>query len=727
MANKKRVVIPKDDVVEELKERFGLAFESSKEQRQKSYDDYLFCDPEKQWDPIIKAQRESEGKPVFSFDRINQQVKQITNAQRSNRPAVKINPCNNEADKDTAEVYEGLIRHIEYISGADQAYDTAFDWCVKTGVGYYRLRTAYLDDTTFDQDIIIDRIVNPFSVYIDPAYKTADGSDISWAIISEDITVEDFKEQYQESKLVNFNQNSWMSLGDEEPDWFTYGNSGRTGCRICEYWKKVTQKKTLCKLEDGRSLYEDELKEEDKKRVEAKRDVITESIKWYKCNGIEILDEGEWAGKYIPIIPVFGEEYHLDGSSVYSGMVRNCKTEQLELNIVKNNMLEVIALAPKAPWVGRMGFVGDGDNKRAWETANRVNYPYLQYASADDQGNPLTPPERLNQEPAIQAFIEATNMAENDIKTTNGLYDPSLGNKMANDQSGLAIKALQNQGSLGNYNFSDNLSRAIRLEGLMLIDLIPHIYDTKRTIRIIGIDEEHKMVQIDPNAPVMSLYDESYADLDGVERIFNLKAGKYDVTVSSGPSYQTKRIEDANILFELIGKDPNLMAQYADIVFQALDSPIGLQMTERAQKLLPPQLQPKSKGGKQTLDQLQQQVQEQQGMIQQLTQTLQKETALADKQQNELQIAQLQQQTELLKHKTQMEHDTNKIVFASQMEELKMKAEQSHEALTAIQKHLLAMDMATHNASLDTIPAPQSTPAPGTDQASSQAIPEGQL
>jgi len=713
-----------DPIVEEMKKRFELSADATKEQRQRSLEDLKFCDPENQWDTNVKNLRSAEGRPSLSFDRLGQMVAQIVNAERENKPSVLVKPVNGGADVETAEIYQGLIRHIDVSSASDQAIDVAFESAVRMGFGFYRILTRYEDTKSFNLEPFIKSIINPFSVYWDPTTKEPDGSDMDWCIITEDLTDEEYKRQFPTSQLADYNEKAWLTLGDEEPKWFTSKGENK-GCRICEYWRKERTTKKIYRV--GKKVYfEDELPKNKRKEDFASDDIREtdiEIVKCYKCNGVEILKEDEWAGKYIPIIPVWGSALHLGGETIYSGMVRNLKSEQVHLNLSKNNLIETAGMVPKAPWVGPIGFTAGGENKQVWQNSNRVNYSYLEYAVEDDQGRELPPPTRNFQEPAVQALIEIANMAENDLKATSGLYDPALGNKMSLNQSGVAIKSLQTQGAIGNFHYSDNLNRSLRLEGLILLDLIPKIYDTERVVRIIGMDNEHKQVRINGTPDVDE--DTGNIDKDGVLRIFKLndEDAKYDVVISSGPSFQTRREEDRNMLFDLFQRDPSLFQNYSDVIFGTLDSPAAVQLTERAKALLPTNLQNLDGKKKMTAQQLTLQLQDAQQTIQQLTEHLQQETKLADHEESllrsKLQIAQLEQQTQLMKERMAIEGNLNVAALQAEIKANSLALDHQRELITNLQQHLLDKDMAAQQAALD-----QQTQAAQAQQQNQQDTPQ---
>ena len=685
---------PREPLIAEIRKRFDVAQQAVEKQHKLSMEDMKFCSTEHQWSEEIKIAR--AGKPTYASDRINSQVKNLVNAQRENRPAVSIHVCNDGANEDVAEVLQGIVRHIEVESDADLAYDQAFEDTVRCGFGFWRILTEY-EEGGFDQTIKIESIINPFQVYLDPNFKKLDGSDIEYAFVVENLTEDEFKAQYPKADLTGFNSSTWLGLNNRIPQWFS--NNGKF-CTVAEYFCKEFETKTIVKLSDGRIMDKKDLTDEEKPMIVLERDTREPIVKWYKLNGVEILEETTWPGSRIPIIPVFGDALLEEGQRIYSGLVRKVKEEQQMLNIVKTTAIELIAMTPKAPWIGPKGFTGDSKND--WADANTAPKAYLEYEITNDLGEPMPPPTRNVQGPDLGPVLEIMQTLEMDIKSTNNMYDPSMGQKVS-DQSGVAVKALQNAGSMTNYHFSDNLSRAIRLEGRILLDLIPKVYSEKRVIRIVGLDDKHRLVTINGQGTP----DETGCEtISGVTKVFDVTTGKYDVTVSAGPSYQTKRQENQAMLFDLAGKDPALMGIAGDLIVSQMDSPIAIQLRKRLEKALPPGLLDDPNDPNRDLPPaIAQRLQHDQQLIQQLTQTLQQETELADKEQNKIKlqtnIAQIEQQTALLKQQSEQHHDANLLAMKTQLQEVHMKHQQSHEILSSLQKHLLKKEEIDHKAHAD--------------------------
>ena len=523
---------------------------------------------------------------------------------------------------------------------------------------------------------------------------------MEWCFLIETLTLDAFKLQYPNSTVASWSQLEWNNNNN---DWIS---TGEKSIIIAEFFYKTNEVKKLIRLKDGSVK---DKKDCNKKELEQKlgeRDVIVPKIKWCKINGEEVLEETDWLGKFIPVVPVFGDRLLNinDYKTLYTGLVSKCKEEQMMLNVSKSVAVELIAAMPKTPWIGPTGFTAS--HKQDWQDINQKNLAYIEYDAFDSQGNQLPPPERNLADAPIQGIMTFMESIENDIKATNSMFDPMLGQKVSN-QSGVAVKALQQQGSITNYHYSDNLTRAIRLTGEIIMDLIPHIYSEKRVVRIIGLDDKAELVTLnDPEA------------LNGV---FDLSEGRYEVAVTSGPSYLTRRQENLQVLMDLASKDPAMMTWAPDLIISQMDFPMKQAFVDRAVKVLPPGLQPQPKTGQQMdPQQMSNQLQQQQQMIQQLTQTLQKETELADKvtqdQQTKLQIAQLDASTEVAKHNATLQHESNSTLLKLEIERLKEESKQSHALLVEVHKHLANKDLATHNANLQ---AQQSLatnlPTPGTN------------
>ena len=578
------------EIMEEAHSRFELAVEAWSNFRSEAIDDLHFMAPggEFQWDPAARRERISSGKPVISTDRLNAQVKSLTNAQRQTPVAVKVSPINDTGDKEIADVLQGLMRHIEVHNGADAVYNTAFDHRVKMGVGYWRILTDYCNDKSFEEEIKIQRISNPFSVYLDPTFKNADGSDIKWAFITSDYLEDDYKMQFPDTELATLDDARWTSIGDDSPNWIVSSESGDKIARVAEYFRIKETPKTIAQLNNGKVKNIKDLTDKEKKNIKSTRDTTECVVECFVINGQEIIDRHIFPGKFIPIVPVFGDEYNENGQPMYSGIVRNSKEEQRGLNTMISNVVEKVAMNSKSPWIGPRGFMGN--RKQEWNASNRINYVALEYEVFDDQLNPIPPPQKDTTEPGIQNILQAMTIFENNIKATNNIYDPQMGQKTSNDQSGVAIEKLATQGAIGNYHFSNNLSRAIRLSGMIMLYIIQQIYDTKRVIRTIGFDDKEKLVTINSksNDPDTK---KNQATLAAVPKIFDLTTGEYSVDVAAGPSYNTKREASAQKLFDLCGKAPQLIGIIGDKLVKLLDDPVMDAISTRIYKSLPPQLQ----------------------------------------------------------------------------------------------------------------------------------------
>ena len=582
------------DILATARARLDMAVSALAESREDEIDDLRFYagspDNHWQWPADVLATRGAvqgqtiNARPCLTINKLPQHVRQVTNDQRQNRPGAKVIPVDDNADVEVADIFNGMIRHIEYISDADVAYDTACENQVSYGEGYLRLLTEYCDDNTFDQDIKIGRVRNSFSVYMDPTIQDPTGADAKYCFVTEDLTKAEFERMYPDASPITTLQS--LGVGDQSiSNWLNEDT-----VRIADYYYIDFDPETLNLYPGNATAFEGTPEDKQLRAIYGKpkksRQSDRQKVKYCKINGYEILEEREWAGKYIPVIRIVGNEFEVDGRLYVSGLVRNAKDAQRMYNYWVSQEAEMLALAPKAPFIGYGGqFEGYETN---WKTANTQNWPYLEVNPdvTDGQGGMLPLPQRAQPPMASSGLLQAKAGASEDIKSTTGQYNASLG-MGSNERSGKAILARQREGDVGTYHYGDNLARGVRHVARQLVDLIPKIYDTQRIARIIGEDGETKMIKINPEQeqPVNKIVDERGIV---IEKIYNPGVGKYDVVAITGPGYATKRQEALEAMAQLLQGNPQLWAVAGDLFVKNMDWPGAQEMSKRFAKTIDP-------------------------------------------------------------------------------------------------------------------------------------------
>ncbi len=556
------------DIIEEARDRFDLAEDAMRDIRVAAEDDLLFVDGEGQWDEALEAQRTSAGRPCLRINKTIGFVDQVVGDQRQNRPQIKVRPVDSKSDPEVAKVLNGMIRNIENASQADIAYDHAFEHAVASSLGFFRVLTEYADDDVFEQDIKIKRISNPLSVSFDPAAKEWDCSDGMYSFITERYTKEEFKRRFPDAGVDNWD-------GEEFDDWFDNDE-----VRVCEYWRKVPVTVKIYQLRDGtvvKDLPKDLAKDPDL-GVLNEREVKTHKVEWYLLNGSEVLDgPTAWAGKYIPIVPVWGKELNVKGKRKLRSLIRNTKDSQREYNYMHSTATETIALAPRVPYLVTPEQISG--HEEMWRESQTKNFPYLYY-NPDPEGGGRPQREASAQVPA--GMLQMLEICSEELKATTGQYNPDMGTSENANQSGRALLALQHQGAKSSFAFVDNLTRSLNFLGRILVDLVPKIYDTQRVVRILGEDGKEDFIEL--NRKVMDPGTLKPVILNDITR------GKYDVVVSTGPSYVTQRVEAASMMVEMARSWPQLTQFAGDLVAKSMDFPGAEELAKRMEKLLPPGL-----------------------------------------------------------------------------------------------------------------------------------------
>lgn len=587
-----------DALLKEAIEAFELAEEFEDENRKTALDDVRFARLGEQWPEKIKKQRDTDGRPCLTINKMPAFTRQVVNDARQNKPSIKVHPVDDTADIETAEVINGLIRNIEYISDADVAYDTGVECAVDRGFGYWTVDIDYAFDDTFDLDLLIKRVANPFAIYGDPASTAADSSDWNTAFNIDKVKKDDFKRQYPEAERVDWEFDFQKMNAPWHDDEYVM---------VADWWRREEVERTILLLSDGMVIRKEQIEDlrdvmfANDISVVKERQVPSHKVTRYKMTGAEILSTDPWPGKYIPIIPVYGEDFDIEGKRYLRSLIHNGKDAQRMFNYWRTTGTELVALAPRVPFIGPKGaFVTDSAK---WQTANQVSHGYLEYDVVREANG--MPPQRqpMDSGAAAGALQEALN-ASDDMKAIIGLYDASLGAR-SNETSGKAIMARQREGDVSTFHFLDNLTRAIRHTGRVVIDLIPHIYDKPRIVRVLGEDGSQESTKI--NQPVQAKDEDGNPQTEQVEnpetgevseqpvmRVFDLTAGKYDLIVNAGPSFTSRREEAATQMTEMVRSYPDIAPVIGDLIAKNMDWPGADEIARRLQKMLPQQLQEQS-------------------------------------------------------------------------------------------------------------------------------------
>jgi len=605
-----------DKIIEEARKRMARAEEADQDNRTRFVDDMKFSfgdsDNRFQWNDSEYKRRDSANRPALTINKTEQHVLKVLNQARINTPQIKIYAADGAADPETADILDGMIRHIQYDSDAEKAYDIALETATRGGVGYWRVLTEYEDETSFNQDVKIQAIHNPLTVFIDPDCKDIEGADARFAFIYEDISKEEFEARYphEEAKAIDWvDRKGWLKSEDD--------------IRIAEYFRVVEKADRVYVDAEGETLLRSEVDPETLPMVEEmavqSRQVMRRTIEWYLLAADKILDQNTWPGRFIPVVRIVGQELNIEGKRHRKGLTSGLKDPQRMYNYWTSSAVEHVALQSKVPWLLPAEAV-EGHEKY-WNNANTDNVAYLPYNAVDASGNAIPAPSRNPPPTMAPAYIQGLQVSSEELKMASGQYDASMG-AQSNETSGRAIWARQQQGDTATYHYIDNQARALRFTGRILIDLIPKIYDVARVVRVVGEDGERAMAKIDPGMD--QAMSEQTADDGTVEKIYNPGVGKYDVVVSVGPAFASRRQEAFAVLSDMAARNPALMQVAGDLIMKAADFPMADDLADRIRKTIPPQLVDDTQDPQ--VIQLQQQLQQAQQQMQAMA------AALDDKQ-----------------------------------------------------------------------------------------------
>ncbi len=547
-----------DDIIATALERFQLAQDGWEEIYQKARDDLQFQsdEPNAQWDNKLLQDRRN--RPIYTVDQLSQFVHQVSNDIRMNTPSIDIIPDDEGTDVETAEILQGIIRGIEYKSNADAAYDTAVDFSIKSSIGFIRVDHSYTNEEGFEQELLIKRVINPLAVYIDPNSIEPDGSDAMYGFVLEDMNLKDFQKLYPDASPVSWDDTEEKLDGQKDK------------VTICEYFE-IVENTTEYGLIEGKEPEAYDKKKKDK--YKSTRKVKKREVKRYKLAGQDVLEETTFPGKYIPIVPVYGEEAWIDGKRHLKSLIRPAKSSQQMFNLGVSLDIEMLMKQPQASFMAAAGQISGFEHEYADPTKANV----LHYNVEDVNGEKLGAPQRVAPPQSAMGFINMSREASDNIRSSLGMYNAAAG-KREGDASGVALRQLDKSSDVGNYHFGDNLVRSITHLGKIIVCAFGKIYDTPRAVKMVDKEDNTKMVGINGHR------------VPDQERDYFVNDGQYDVRVITGPSFTTQRQEAAANYSQIIQAMPDLMPVIGDLVFKYQDTAGSQAISARLRKIVDPKL-----------------------------------------------------------------------------------------------------------------------------------------
>lgn len=678
-----------EDRVKEARDLYRIDKEAWGDIYKKAEADLAFLSDEEyaQWDEDAAERRKRAGKPTITIDQLGQFVHQVVNDIRQNTPSINVIPHSSGAREEVAKVIKGLFKNIEYRSNADAVYDNAVDFSVKCGIGWIRIDHDYESEKGFEQELLIKPVINPTSVLIDSRSILPDGSDMKHAFVLESISTKEFKKRFKDFEPCSF------TATDDQLE----RNQAENTITIAEYFYLDEHETEVGLRQDFDQMTGQmvEMVEEVQDGVEylQTRKMAKKTVKRCLLSGKDILEETTFPGKFVPIVPVYGEQHWSKGKRYIFSLIRKSHDSQKMYNFWKSLEVELLMKSPKAKFMAEVGQTEDFAED--WINADKSEI--LRFKGTDALGNRLNAPIPIPPPPIPMGVVNASRGAVDDIKATMGMYQASLGQR-SNETSGIAIAARKAEGDNATYHFADNLSRSIQQVGKVLLSAMKQIYDTPRILRIIG--EEDEVSEIGANGQMV----------EGQEEMIDLTKGEYDVRVITGASYATKRAEAAEFYGQVVANNPALMQTAGDIIFKNMDVPGADALAARMKKLLPPELQ-EDEGQDQDprIAQAEMAIQQSQQIIQQLTQQLQAAEQQLNDKQAEMQLKAQSDQAKAENDRLKLEIEIMKLRLEEEKLRMEAAIKQQELSLKESELGLKAADTVNRIAQPQEIAIPQSS------------------
>ena len=593
--------IPKkkqEEILETARERFKLVTDSEEKQREREIEDLRFLVPELQWSEEARAQRQTAAvaakggtvnlpaRPIISIPKIHQPVQMILNQEKASRLGVRVHPLSEKANRDTAKVFQGLYRKIERDSNAALPRSWAFTRAVEAGRGAYRVNLAYDDESEhpFDMKIVLERILYQENVFFDPSAQNPDWSDGEWAFNAAWVPIDTFKRDYPKANLSHPDPLHWQDVHKEAPNWVKMDGDKVSACLVAEYFYKEYENERIILVETEMGPVPLPVpkgeKVPDTVKILDERERKVPTVKWVKMAGLDILDGADWAGKYIPLIPVVGRELiPFDQERRWTGVVRPARDAQRMYNYAASSLVELAALEPRAPWILNPDQIEGYEDW--WQQSNVRNFPFLPYNATGESAHP---PQRVQIDasrlgPSMMMLQQADDM----IQSSTQLHAASMGDLPSKERSGKAIQELKQQGDAANSDWIQNLAQiSMRYEAKVVLDLMPTAYQRPGRVVEILEDEAGKTRNIMLGVPFQE-QDGKVQPFQGQgAKFYDLKKGAYSVSIHIGKAYQSRLQAGADEIGHLLAQQPDLFPIMGPIYLKFRDFPGSEQMADDA-------------------------------------------------------------------------------------------------------------------------------------------------
>lgn len=574
------------EIFEEARARLKIATDAESDNRNDAKYAMRFREGEQWGDEPVSTTSVMDGIEL-TINLTDAFVTRVENNIREQRPRGKCHPVGDGADVETAQIINGIGRHVETRSDASIAYDMACKCAITGGWGYFRIISEYLSEDGFEKDLRILPIRNPFTVYMDPSSIMPDGHDQGWCLISVKMKLAEYRRKYGKEPAVD-----WNDVGRDEQtlDWQDGEN-----IRLAEYFRIREIEEKLYLLKDAQGNQHTRFKSEmpAKESLEAaglviagERQSTRRKVEWFRLNGLKVIQREQLPGKWIPVFRVQGNAVEIDGEVKRRGMVKAMIDPQRMVNYGEVSKIKRLGLTPKAPWVAAEGQL---DGHPEWDNANTQSYSVLTYKpvviETSNGSVPLPPPQRQQPAGIEQGFSEFVQSMRTNLTAIAGMPNEPGVDRQGEVISGRALRQRAKISDQSHYQYYDNLTLAIAQCWRVMLDWIPAYYsEPGRIQRIIGEDSTPEIVNLNEK-------DES----EGIKKVKNdLSVGRYDVVMDVGPGYETRREEGAEALLQLVNSSAlgqKISQVGADLVVRSIDAPYMQELADRFSAMTPEGLQ----------------------------------------------------------------------------------------------------------------------------------------